>query len=165
MMPKSWRDYQPDKPTSGPCDNSDNRDKSPAQVGESSPNVSNVSNVTDLPADVRRGLTFLANAPAPRVRCPDIWPEVMADALRLASEGWAARALALGWSALDLFGAMPKAGDDPDGDGLAVKLRGRHILALCASFATVEGANCARAFLYRPGNPNAVMLWTLGGGR
>lgn len=165
MNAKSWRDYQPEKAPPGPCDNSDKRDDSPETEAPPPPNVSNVANVTALPAEVRRGLTYLANAPAPRVRCPDIWPEVIADALRLASEGWAARALALGWSPLDLFGAIPQAGGDPEGDGLAVKLRGRQVLALCASFAIVGEGNCERAFLYRPNNPAAVPLWNLGRGR
>ena len=163
-MAKSWRDYQSGEGSPGPCDKRDNSDESPATGAGLPPNVPNVSNVMGLPADIRRGLTFLANAPAPRVRCPDIWPGVIGDALRLAAEGWAGRALALGWSPLDLFGAVPHLGGNPDGDGLAVTLRGRHVLALCASFATVEGPDCSRAYLYRPDDPTAVPLWKLGRG-
>lgn len=163
-MPKSWRDYLPDKPPTGPCDNSDNRDNSPANEAGSAPNVTNVTNVTALPADVQRGLTFLANAPAPRVRNPEAWPQAIADALRLASEGWAARAISLGWSPLDLFGAVREYRGNPEADGLAIRLCGRRVLALCSSFATVEDDSGNRAYLYRPEPASVVPLWKLGRG-
>lgn len=157
-MARSWRDYRSPDTAEAACDNSDIRDKSP-------PNVPNVTNVTGLGADVQRGLMFLANAPAPSLASPEVWPEVVADALRLASEGWAERAASLGWSSLDLFGAMKGLGDDPGGDGLAVCLAGRKLLALDAQCAVLADASGNRFFFHRPRAPGAVLLWALGRGR
>ena len=135
-------------------DNSDNSDNS-------SPIGTIVTNGT-LTASITDGLGVLAEAPAPRVRCHEAWPQVTADAQRLASEGWAGTALSLGWSELDLFGAAT----DPEGeDGLAVKLNGRRVVALCRSFATVADPRGGRTFLYRGGTDNAQLLWALGRGQ
>lgn len=143
-------------------DNRDVRDNSPAFP----PNVPIVPNVpASLPPSVVEGLAQMANAPAPRLIVPDAWPVAVADALRLASDGWAEKALALGWSELDLFGAVPDRNGDPYADGLAVKLGGRSILALCASFATVTSGGTGRAYLYRGNNERAVLMWALGRGR
>jgi hypothetical protein len=90
-----------------------------------------------------------------------LWPQVVADAARLASEGWVTQALGLGWQPLDLFGAVPDKLGDPDANGLAVKLDGRRILAICANFATVSGGDGARSFIYRGNNNGAVLLWDL----
>jgi hypothetical protein len=115
-----------------------------------------------VPPDVLQGLTWLNNAPAPRLRNPEAWPQVVADALRLVSEGWAGQAMALGWTALDLFGAIAEIGGDPIGDGLAVRLGGRRMLAVCDDFATVETDNGGRSYIYRPDCPAARLLWKLG---
>jgi len=112
-----------------------------------------------------RGLTWLENAPAPRVGCPEEWPEIVADALRLARDGWAEQALALGWTPLDLFGAVTDRRADPAGDGLAVKLSGRKLLAISEGFATVENGPHGRAYLHRSNNAGARPLWELGRGR
>jgi hypothetical protein len=143
-------------------DNRDNRDNSPGFAA----NVPNVPNVpASLPPSVVEGLAQLANAPAPRLIVPDAWPVAVADALRIASDGWADKAFALGWSELDLFGAVPDREGDPDADGLAVKLGGRTILALCANFATVTSGGTVRAYLHRGNNDGAVLMWALGRGR
>jgi hypothetical protein len=106
---------------------------------------------------------LLVGAAAPRIRCPEAWPQVVSDAQRLASEGWALNAIGLGWSATDLFGV---AGDaDPDADGLAVKLNGRQVLAICESFATVADEGRGHSYLYRGSNEDACLLWELGRGR
>jgi hypothetical protein len=63
---------------------------------------------------------------------------------------------------LDLFGAVTGKQGDPNGDGLAVKLSGRPLLALCASFATVRDGPSARSYLYRGKNAGAALLWELG---
>ena len=140
-------------------DNRDIRDNSPS-IGPNVPNVPNVP--ASLSPSIAEGLARLANSAAPRLIVPDAWPVAVADALRLASDGWAAKALALGWSELDLFGAVPDRNGDPDADGLAVKLGGRTILALCASFATVTTGGPARNYLHRGNNDGAVLMWALG---
>lgn len=98
----------------------------------------------------------------PRDLNPARWPIAVTDAVKLGADGWAAKALALGWSDLDLFGAVPARDGDPDADGLAVKLVGRRMLALCASFATVDLGNGGRMYLHRGNNDGAVLLWRLG---
>lgn len=157
MMARSWRDYR--------RDNSDNSDKSPTDEGAETPIVPFVTIVTGLPASVQLGLERLAAMAAPRLRTPEAWPEVVADAQRLVSDGWAATALSLGWTPLDLFGAVFDADGDPDGDGLAVRLCGRKVLALCPTFATVSDGPGARSFLHRPCASGARLLWDVGSGR
>ena len=162
----SWRDYaQKRNDGADPRAISANSANNPPEEPNSAPNGTNGTNGTGLPPSVRQGLTWLANAPAPRLIVPDAWPMAVADARRIASDGWAEKALALGWSELDLFGAVSDREGDPDADGLAVKLGGRTILALCASFATVTSGGIARAYLHRGNNEGAVLMWALGRGR
>ena len=118
-----------------------------------------------LPGTVNAGLALLSKTPAPKAIGSELWSEIVKDALALASDGWAAQALALGWSPLDLFGAVTDPDGDPAGDGLAVKLEGRRVLALCATFATVADAGGGRTYLYRGHNDGARLLWALDRGR
>lgn len=161
MMARSWRDY------SGldACDNSDKRDKSIPHGDAAAPNVPFVTNVEALPPDLVDGLKCLASLAAPRLRAPEVWPEVVNDARRLVAEGWAAKALGLGWSPLDLFGGVTDPDGDATADGLAVRLRGRPILALCSAFATVGSQSGTRTYLYRGNNIGARLLWEIGRGR
>ena len=88
----------------------------------------------DLEASIRR----LKTLPPPRkLEHPQNWPGVVADALTIAREGWAAKALALGWTTGDLFGIGPR--DDWDFQGMALWLNGRHILMLDANHAIAVG--------------------------
>ena len=160
-MARTWRDYPAE---ALPSDSSDSSD-SPPNDRELTPNGANGPNGKAIPPIILRGLAWLENAPAPRVRCPEAWPGVVADALRMARDGWAEQALALGWTELDLFGAVPDRHGDPAGDGLAVKLSGRKLLAICASFATVQDHPGGRSFLYRSTDSGAVLLWEIGRGR
>lgn len=162
----SWRDFarkvEPDE--SEPANSAISANSSEFG-GSEAPNGTNGTNGTDLPADIQRGLSRLNTAAAPRFCRADAWPQAVSDTLRLANEGWAQQALNLGWSALDLFGAVTDPAGDPDADGLAVKLRGRKVLAICGSFATVADENGGRSFLYRRTNEGARLLWLLGRGR
>lgn len=164
-MAKSWRDFSADEPASDGCAISAISANSALSGPDEGPNGANGANGTALPADIQAGLAMLGRTAAPRLRCPDRWPVALADAVRLANEGWALAALNLGWSALDLFGAFPAATGDPDADGLAVRLAGRKVLAICASFATVADADGGRTFLYRGNNAGARLLWELGRAR
>lgn len=139
-------------------DNRDNRDNSSADVPI-------VPNVPAFPSHLGAGLKHLQTMAAPHVVRAERWPAVVADALQLVRAGWAVQALALGWSPLDLFGAVTDPAGDPEADGLAVRLGGRRVLALCASFATVADDGGGRAYLYRGSNQGARLLWALGDGR
>lgn len=76
----------------------------------------------------------------------------------LARDGWASKALALGYSPLHLFGAVTDAAGDPYSDGLAVWLGGRKLLAISATTATVEDGD-GRAYFTRREQVGAKLLW------
>ncbi|MCA1653676.1 MAG: hypothetical protein ABR588_05955 [Sphingomicrobium sp.] len=99
---------------------------------------------------------------APRLRRPEAWPAVVSDALGLARYGWAAKALALGWSPFELFGAVPDATSDPAADGLAVWLAGRKLLAITADYAAADDGDGGRSYFNRREAHGAVLLWDLG---
>ncbi len=158
-MARSWRDYETGSPT---CDNTDNRDKTAFETVHHGSFVPIVSSVTALPSAISSGLVTLKSMAAPRLQRPERWPRVVSDALRLARDGWAAKALALGWSPLDLFGAGADEAGDPFADGLVVRLESRPIIASCASFATIDAGTGGRVFLHRATNEGARLLWSLG---
>lgn len=115
-----------------------------------------------LAADLRR----LEEMPAPRVVGRGAWRPIVDDALRIARDGWAANAMALGWSASDLFGIGPR--DDWEFSGLAVWLRGRPIVLLDEQCAIVADGHRRAAFT-RGGmghgtHPTVapVLLWDFG---
>lgn len=118
-----------------------------------------------LPPDLADGLKRLERMAVPLCVRPDAWPTVVADALRLTGEGWALQAIKLGWSATDLYGAVLDPAGDREADGLAVRLGGRKLLALCSSFATVADDNGGRTYLYRGNGNGSRLLWELGRGR
>lgn len=74
------------------------------------------------------GLEKLHTMRVPRIQRPELWPAIVTQAFQIATDGWAAQALALGWEPLHLFGYQPS--DDPDEFSLAVELEGRAILAV-----------------------------------
>ncbi len=117
---------------------------------------------SELPATMPAGLRSLQSLPCPSGMDPKAWRTSIVDALRIANAGWAEQALALGWSELDLFGAVPDRSGDPDADGLAVKLSGRRVLAMSASFATVREESGGRSYIHRSINEGAMLLWLLG---
>jgi hypothetical protein len=119
------------------------------------------TNETRLPQHVSAGLQRLRSMPVPRGIAAPTWAEVVVDAVALGATGWAAEAMALGWSDLDLFGAVTDPRGDPAADGLAVKLCGRRLAALSESFATIAGADGGRAWHYRRDTAGAVLLWDI----
>jgi len=114
---------------------------------------------TRLPDQLADGLHRLQSMPAPRGVNPAAWAEVVADAVRLVSEGWAAQALALGWAELDLFGAATDPKGDPSADGLAVRMSGRRVLAMSANFATIADPDDGRTWHHRGDVAGALLLW------
>ena len=117
---------------------------------------------TSLPGAVNEGLKALAAMSCPARVDWDKWRAVVADALRLGRDGWAAQAMALGWTELDLFGCVPDRHGDPAGDGLAVWLDGRRMMALCGTYAVVEDIGGGRSYFNRREAEGAVLLWQLG---
>ena len=136
-------------------DNRDNRDNRCANV----PIVPNVP--VKLPPDIRAGLIALKSMAAPRLILPEGWPAAVADALMLARDGWVSNALALGWSPLDLFGAVTDRDGYSGADGLAVWLGGRPVLAICDTYASV-GDGIGRAYFNRASRLGETLLWDIG---
>ena len=117
--------------------------------------------VGELSVDLAAGLQRLRSMSIPRVVRPDVWSRVVRDAFELVDAGWAAKALALGWSPLDLFGAVTDADGDPLSDGLSVWLAGRKLLAVEATLAVVRDGG-GHFFYHRREQVGAKLLWELG---
>ena len=112
----------------------------------------------NLPPDIAAGLARLPSLPSPPLSLP-VWPDIVADALRLVNEGWAATALGLGWSPLHLWGAHL------DTPGLAVWLCGRRIVLLSETSCTVaDGPDRRAVFNCRQPAPGTCFLWEYGRG-
>jgi hypothetical protein len=91
-----------------------------------------------LPDDLAAALRRLETLPPPRkLEHAANWRGVVVDAMTLARDRWAAKAMALGWTAGDLFGIGPR--DDWDFQGLAVWLNARRIVMLDDKQAIVAG--------------------------
>ena len=107
--------------------------------------------------DIRTGLRSLAARTMPRIRRPELWSAVVADASRLAQEGWAGVALALGWHPLQLWGCTR----DGHFESLATWLQGRRLVLVDeASAITADGP---QRFIFRPSPApaDAIFLWEL----
>lgn len=163
----SWRDFaRKVEPTEPDAAISANSARSPSGEGSETPNGTNGTNgAASLPADLTAGLQRLKAMGVPRHARPEPWAESVKDALRLGEEGWASHALALGWSALDLFGGVIEPDGDPYADGLAVWLSGRKLLALTDDHAAAVDASGRRHFFKLPRAAGARLLWTLDRGR
>lgn len=110
-----------------------------------------------LAADLRR----LDTMPPPRVVGRGAWRPIVDDAMRIARDGWAASALALGWSEADLFGIGPQ--DDLEFAGLAVWLHGRTIVVVDEARAIVADGDRRAAYNRRKAiGCDPVMLWQFG---
>lgn len=115
-----------------------------------------------LPPDIVAGLGLLQSMPAPRITRPEVWAGIVADAVRLGRDGWAAQALGLGWDPLQLWGCSPVPSGNADHDGLTVWLEGRRVLLLDDASCIVEAAPMSHAVFNRRPADGAVYLWDLG---
>ena len=113
-----------------------------------------------LANNLRTGLDRLQRDRQPRISNPGAWPVVVADALRLEKEGWAAQAIALGWHPLQLFGCSPAVGGDPDLDSLAVWLAGRRLVLIDGRRAVAAEGDLRSVFVRRSWE-GAAFLWDL----
>ncbi len=126
-----------------------------------------VAETFGLPDRLAASLRVLEYMPAPRkIEQGDTWRGIVRDALGIARGGWAANAMAFGWSAGDLFGIGPRG--DWEFSGLAVWLRGRSIVLLDQQRAIVADGDRRAAFT-RGGMGHGtrptvipVMLWEFG---
>ena len=159
-MARSWRDLLPKVLAEREAQAVSSVSSVSSDNGEESrPNGPNGAN--GAPAAIIAGLQRLR-----AMRCPVgadkvVWRRVSKDALRLLDEGWAAKAMALGWSDLDLFGAVPDPAGDPYSDGLAIWMKGRPLLALTAEYAVADDDNGGRSYFNRMVRSGACLLWDL----
>lgn len=108
-----------------------------------------------LPPEIVVGLNRLRGMHVPHITRPEVWPEIVADAQRLASEGWAVSALGLGWSPLELWGWSPEQ------EGLAVWLAGRPLVLVDDTMAIVRVGSLRSVFNRCPAT-GAKLLWEMG---
>lgn len=114
----------------------------------------------NLPADMGAGLIRLSAAKAPRHIPDKRWRTMVRDALGLA-DIWAGKAVALGWSAVDLFGVNPAPGTRLDRDGLATLLDGRPVVAVTADAAALMSPGGGILHYRRKFMGASVPIWTL----
>lgn len=111
-----------------------------------------------VPPELLRGVALLPTFRPRQLTTWSMWDEVVEDAQRLIDSGWAARALALGWSPLDLFGVGPDGSESFE--GLAVWLCRRRVLLLDDHSAIASDRRAYGFYNRRVGR--AVFLWELG---
>lgn len=119
--------------------------------------------VQDLPVEVVAGLHELRDRRPPPITRPEVWQEIVDDAVTLAIDGSAGRALDQGWDVLDLFGVGAR--DSDAFEGLAVWLARRGVVEITVWTArTTCGATFYREAFGRPNSPRlpAVPLWQFG---
>jgi len=129
------------------------------------PVVENFGLPDDLAGALRRLETL---APPRQLENAHSWRSVVADAMTIARDQWAANAMALGWTAGDLFGVGPR--DDWEFQGLAIWLDGRRLVMLDQARAIAVNAADGRAATFIRGGTrhgshptvSPVMLWDFG---
>jgi hypothetical protein len=121
-----------------------------------------------LPVSLATDLRRLEGLPPPKgLEKAGNWRGVVLDALTIARDGWASKALALGWQPRDLFGIGPR--DDWDFQGLAVWLDGNRMFLLDERRAVAVTCSGDRQYFVRGGMRHGthpmiepVMLWDFG---
>lgn len=117
---------------------------------------------TALPADIVEAIRRLPQR-RPKVTSAAVWQRTVRDAGRLVTDGWAASAVALGWSLYDLFGIGPS--DSDEWLSLAVWLDGKTITIMDDHQAvTSEGGIYYRETWGRPDTVFVapIFLWEFG---
>ena len=137
---------------------------SPEPANEVAPEGPTVQSVAGLPQEIADGVRAILSADRARGIPPQRWPQVQHDAARLVQGGWLERALALGWSAADLFGCDQRAPwHRLDRAGL-VLLTGEHeIVELTEEVAALRtSTGSVLRFRRRPAaTPPVALLWDL----
>jgi hypothetical protein len=117
-----------------------------------------------LPREIADGVRAILSADGARGIPPQRWPRVRGDAARLVEGGWLERALALGWTASDLFGCDRRAPwHRLDRAGL-VLLTGEHEIVELSEDVAALRTSTGSTLRYRrrsPAKPPMALLWEL----
>jgi hypothetical protein len=120
--------------------------------------------VAGLPQEIAEGIRAILSADGARGIPPQRWPRVQHDAAQLVERGWLERALALGWTAADLFGCDCRAPwHRLDRAGLVLSISGHEIVELTATDAALR-TSTGSVLRYRrrpPARPPLALLWEL----
>jgi hypothetical protein len=123
-----------------------------------------VQSVGRLPREIAHGVHAILSPDRARGIAPQRWPRVQRDAARLVEGGWLERALALGWTAADLFGCDRRAPwHRLDRAGLVLLTGGHEIVELTEEIATLRtSTGSALRYRRRPAaTPPVALLWEL----
>ena len=115
--------------------------------------------VAGLPREIVDGVRAILSADGARGIPPQRWPRVQRDVVRLVEGGWLERALALGWTANDLFGCDRRAPwHRLDRVGLVLLTGGHEIVELTAHDAALRTStgSVLRYRRSRPATPSAT---------
>jgi hypothetical protein len=121
-------------------------------------------NLADSPREIADGVHAILTADGARGIPPKRWPRVQRDAARLVEGGWLERALALDWSAADLFGCDRRAPwHRLDRAGLLLLTGGHELVDLTPDVAVLR-TSTGSVLRYRsrpPATPPVALLWEL----
>jgi hypothetical protein len=120
--------------------------------------------VAGLPREVADGVRAILTADGARGISPQRWPRVQRDIVRLVEGGWMERALALGWTAADLFGCDQRAPwHRLDRAGLLLLTGGHEIVELTEDVAALRTSSGSVLRFRRrpPATPPVALLWDL----
>ena len=133
-------------------------------ASDGAPEVPSGQSVAGLPREIAEGARAILSADGARGIPPQRWPRVQGDAARLVEGGWLERALALGWTAADLFGCDRRAPwHRLDRAGLVLLTGGHEIVELTKEVAALRTSTGSVLRFRRrpPATPPVALLWEL----
>jgi hypothetical protein len=120
--------------------------------------------VAGLPREIADGVHAILSADGAQGIPPHRWPRVQRDVVQLLEGGWLERALALGWTAADLFGCDRRAPwHRLDRAGLVLLVGGHEIVELTPDVAALRTSTGSVLRFRRrpPATPPVALLWEL----
>jgi len=137
---------------------------SPEPANEVAPEGPTVQSVAGLPQEIADGVRAILSADRARGIPPQRWPRVQRDVVQLVEGRWLERALALGWTAADLFGCDRRAPwHRLDRAGLVLLISAHEIVELTPDVAALRTSTGSVLRFRRrpPARPPVALLWEL----